>query len=334
MPSRAGVHAYEADIAAYDGVSAPGWDRLRANPHGAMRGAGDLRYRRDISPATPPRSRGKTVADRNRDARRMAACAAIITCMDRNIGRGLPQLRVKFMHDDTPILFPSDNGGCGGFMAEDGRAMFMPDVTNDGRPIAMGIRPDLRRGGPLTDQSDDLPGANVSNAPFRVLKHRVQESGSSAPLLVPWPARVAPGGVNHDPWHVVDILPTILDAAGIPWPREFGGHAIHDPDAESFPPALAGRGALRQQSIWWEREGNWAVRVGDFRLLRRHGQPWALYEMNADRTELGDLAGRNAPLEARRQREYHGWAARVGVLDWSVTLPRLLGARQMGDAHG
>ena len=264
----------------------------------------------------------------------MAVYAAMIDRMDRSIGRLLAHLKRTGVHDDTLILFLSDNGGCAEFMAEDGWAKFMPDVTNDGRRIAMGNRPGLRPGGALTYMSYDLPWANVSNAPFRLFKHWVHEGGISTPLLAQWPARFRPGGVAHSPAHVVDLMPTILEAAGAAYPSELGGHAIQACDGESLLPLLDGQDWRREQPIFWEHEGNCAVRVGDFKLVRRHGQDWELYDMEADRTELNDLAGRNAPLEADLKRAYAAWAEACGVEDWSALLPRLQAAWGIEDAHG
>ena len=264
----------------------------------------------------------------------MAVYAAMIDCMDRNIGRVLDSLKTHGIHDDTLILFLSDNGGCAEFMAEDGWAKFMPDVLNDGRKIAMGNRPGLRPGGPLTYMSYDLPWANVSNAPFRLFKHWVHEGGISTPLLVQWPRRFGPNGTLHTPWHVVDIMPTLLEAAGAAYPAELGGNAIQPLDGESFLGALTGQGTRREQPIYWEHEGNCAVRVGDFKLVRQFGQDWELYDMDADRTELHDLAGKNAPLEAKLKAEYEGWAERVGVLDWAEVFPRLQAAWGLEDPSG
>lgn len=328
------LHAHEDDIAAYDGTYRQGWDKLRAARHEEMQGRGILRHRWDISPRDPGAQPWDTVEHKDWEAARMAVYAAMISCMDRNIGRVLDHLTAKGIHNDTLILFLSDNGGCAEFMAEDGWAKFMPDITNDGRQIAMGNRPGLRPGGPLTYQSYDLPWANVSNAPFRLFKHWVHEGGISTPLLVQWPAAFGLAGAHHTPWHVVDVLPTILEAAGAPYPAEYGGHPVQPLDGESFLGVLKGHEGARQQPIAWEHEGNSAIRVGDFKLVRRHRQDWELYDMNADRTELTDLAGRNAPVEAMLKAEYAGWAERVGVLDWDIALPRLLKIWQMDDAHG
>jgi len=152
--------------------------------------------------------------------------------------------------------------------------------------------------------------------------------------VILWPARFGAGGVLHDPWHVVDIMPTLLEAAGASYPTEIGGHPIQPCDGESFLASLEGHTQQRQQPIYWEHEGNAAVRVGDFKLVRRYGQDWELFDMDADRTELHNLAGRNAPLETQLKREYHGWADRVGVMDWSRAWPLLQVAWGLDDVSG
>jgi arylsulfatase len=133
---------------------------------------------------------------------------------------------------------------------------------------------------------------------------------------------------------VVDILPTILDATGSVYPAELGGHEIQPLDGESLLPLLAGNEWLREQPIFWEHEGNCAVRLGQFKLVRKFNETWELYDMEQDRTELNNLMDKNEPLAKKLIREYQGWADSVGVLDWNIALPRLQAAWQMEDIHG
>ncbi len=328
------LHAHEADIAKYDAVYNKGWDAVRTARHEEMLSRGVLQHRWHISPrdeAAPPWT---DVGQRDWEASRMAVYAAMVDRMDQSIGRVLEALRRLGQYDDTLVLFLSDNGGCAEFMAEDGWAKFMPDVHNDGRGIAMGNRPGLRPGGALTYMSYDLPWANVSNAPFRSFKHWVHEGGISTPMVAHWPARLTRPGVVHAPCHVVDILPTILDVAGVAYPREFGGQVIQAPDGESLLPLLQGKTWQRTRPIFWEHEGNCAVREGHLKLVRKFNQPWELYDMERDRTELRDLAPRNAALAHRLAGEYDAWAHAAGVVDWNVALPKLLSIWHMDNAHG
>jgi len=182
--------------------------------------------------------------------------------------------------------------------------------------------------------SYDLPWANVSNAPFRLFKHWVHEGGISTPLIVHWPARVKHSGPVHSPCHVIDILPTILEATDTPYPSELGGAAIQQLDGESLMQLLEGRPWQRERPLFWEHEGNAAVRVGDFKLVRQFGKDWELYDMESDRTELTDLMGRNDPLTRRLVRDYEEWAHSIGVKDWAEALPVLQRLWGMEDVNG
>jgi arylsulfatase len=328
------LHATEEDIAAYEGVYDRGWDAVRTARHEEMQARNVLAHRWAISPRDAAAPAWADTPNRDWEARRMAVYAAMIDRLDRNIGRVLARLDALGLREDTFVLFLSDNGGCAEFMAEDGWGKFYPDRHNDGRRIEIGNRPGLRPGGPYTYMSYDLPWANVSNAPFRLFKHWVHEGGISTPLIVQWPARFGGGGMSHSPAHVVDILPTILAAAGAPYPAELGGHAIQPMDGENLLPLLEGRDWRRAQPIFWEHEGNCAVRVGDFKLVRQYGHDWELYDMEKDRTELHNLSGRNAPLEAALRREYAGWAEAAGVRDWREIGPLLLASWGMTDVNG
>lgn len=328
------LHAHEEDIARYDGVYSKGWDALRTNRHEEMLSRGVLQHKWAISPRDEAAPAWGDVKVKDWEASRMAVYAAMVDRMDQSIGRVVETLKRLGQYDNTLILFLSDNGGCAEFMAEDGWAKFMPDIHNDGRKIQMGNRPTLRPGGPLTYMSYDLPWANVSNAPFRLFKHWVHEGGISTPMIAHWPAKLREPRVVHSPCHVVDLLPTILAAAGLPYPDEFGGEAIQALDGESLMPAIEGRDWSRERPIFFEHEGNCAVRMGDLKLVRKFNQPWELYDMEADRTELNDLVAGNRGLATKLAHEYDGWAKSVGVMDWNVALPKLLKLWQMDDAHG
>lgn len=76
------------------------------------------------------------------------------------------------------------------------------------------------------------------------------------------------------------------------------------------------------------------MRAGTFKLVWLHGRDWELCDMEADRTELVNLAGRNAPVERRLIRDYGAWADRVGVMDWEVTQPLLLKAWGLDSVEG
>ncbi|MEX0346420.1 MAG: arylsulfatase [Rhizobiaceae bacterium] len=328
------LHAHEEDIGRYEGVYDKGWDAIRTARHEEMNGLGILKSSWDISPRDDQVPAWRDIKLNDWEASKMAAYAAMVDRMDQSIGRLLAALKRLDQYDDTLILFLSDNGGCAEFMAEDGWAKFFPDQTHDGRQIIMGNIPNLKPGSVLTYQSYDKPWANVSNAPFRLFKHYVHEGGISTPLIAHWPKRICGGQVAHEPCHVVDVLPTILAATGAPYLKELGGHPIQPLQGESFLDMILGMNWSREQPIFFEHEGNCAVRDGQFKLVRKYGCDWELYDMDADRTELNNLAGTNQPLETALLNAYRGWTDKTGVMNWDIALPRLLKAWEMDSAEG
>lgn len=328
------LHAKAQDIARYDGVYKKGWDHIRTARHEEMNGRGVLLSNWEISPRDDEVPAWDDIKLQDWEASKMAAYAAMVDSMDQSIGRLVDALKRLGQYENTLILFLSDNGGCAEFMAEDGWAKFFPDVTHDGRKITMGNIPNLRPGDALTYQSYDKPWANVSNAPFRLFKHYVHEGGISTPLIAHWPNGISQARTVHEPCHVVDVLPTILAATGGKPLSELGGHPIQPLQGHSFLDLFAGKDWAREAPIYFEHEGNCAIRQGNFKLVKKHGCAWELYDMDVDRTELTDLAGKNAPLEADLLKRFEDWGQKQGVLDWNIALPRLLKAWQLESAEG
>ncbi len=328
------LHALPEDVARYDGHYSKGWDALRGARHEEMRARKILQHDWQQSPRDPDVSAWQDAAAKPWEAQRMAVYAAQIDRLDQQIGRVFSTLQRLGQFDDTLVLFFSDNGGCAEPMRAEGWGKFYPNVTNDGRKIQIGNRTDIQPGGPESFMSYDQAWANVSNTPFRFFKHYVHEGGISTPLLAQWPAGMRSRGVLHSPCHVTDILPTILEAAGAHYPTELGGKALQRPDGESLIPLLSGKPWLRQQPLFWEHEGNCAARVGNLKLVRQFDQPWELYDMERDRTELDNLAARNPSIVLDLESQYNRWAESVGVIDWKIQQPKLLKAWEMDNASG
>ena len=328
------LHARAEDIARYEGVYAGGWDATRTARHEEMNSRGLFQTCWDISPRDEAVADWRDIRLKEWEASKMAAYAAMVDALDQSIGKLLTALERLEQADDTLILFLSDNGGCAEFMAEDGWAQYYPDRTWDGHRIVMGNVENLNPGDARTFQSYDKPWANVSNAPFRKFKHYVHEGGISTPMIAHWPGRVKAGQVAHQASHVVDILPTILQATGSAYLDELDGHPVQPLQGESLFDLLQGKTWSREQPIFWEHEGNAAIRLGQFKLVREHGRDWELYDMETDRTELHDIAGRNRPLEKELLGQYRAWEQATGVQDWELLLPRLLAAWNLESVDG
>lgn len=329
------LHAPAEDIARYDGTYLKGWDSIRTARHEEMIGRGALENPWDISPRDRQAPDWADVQAKDWESSRMAVYAAMVDRMDQGIGLVMQRLEQLGVADDTLVLFLSDNGGCAELLAEDGWCKYFPSELPDGRPIESGNRPGMRPGGPTTFMSYDLPWANVSNAPFRLYKHWVHEGGISTPMLVHWPNGVSKRGFVHSAYHVVDVLPTILEVTGTGYPGEFGGHPIQELDGESFSGLFGSSTKLRDRPIFWEHEGNAAVRMGEWKLVRQHGHDWELYNIVEDRTELTDLSFRSSSTRQQMINQYADWAQGAGVEDWNDIIRRANARYGRGtDLHG
>jgi arylsulfatase len=113
-------------------------------------------------------------------------------------------------------------------------------------------------------------------------------------------------------------MATCLDASGTPYPGEYQGREIQPLEGESLLPACRGGRWERSRELFWEHEGNRAVRQGRWKLVSKYPGDWELYDMEEDRTELNDLAARNRPKVEELQALYDPWAERCGVLPWET----------------
>jgi arylsulfatase len=197
--------------------------------------------------------------------------------------------------DNTLILFMSDNGG----NAESG-----PKGILEGDPP----------GSPRSKVYEGMSWATLSNTPFRRYKHFNHEGGIATPLIVHWPDRIkAHGELRMQVGHVIDVMPTCVDVAGASYPKEFDGKTILPMEGRSLVPAFADK-PVEREALYWEHEGNAAVRAGDWKLVRlgRNGA-WELYNLATDRTELHDLSPQQSSRATAMAAQWEAWAKRADV---------------------
>jgi arylsulfatase len=224
----------------------------------------------------------------------MSVYAACVYHMDKSVGDLVAGLKKRGVYDNTLILFMSDNGG----NAESGP---------NGRD----------KGDPTKADSAWYCGqswAYLQNTPFRLYKHYNHEGGIATPLIVHWPDGIkASGEWREQPAHLIDIMPTCLEVSGVSYPKEFKGHAITPLEGKSLLPAFSNK-PIERDALFWEHEGNAAVRVGDWKLVRkgRTGN-WELFDMKADRTEQHDLAASNSAKAKELAALWEAWAKRANV---------------------
>jgi arylsulfatase len=324
------LHAHEDDIARYKGRFDAGWDALREARLEKLVASGILEAHWKLTerdPTQPPWSEAEQDEQfRAWTLRCMEVYAAQVDRMDQGIGRILEALERNGQLDDTVVLFLADNGACAEDIPEDvtvdelvDKLMIARRTTRSGEPVHFGNDVHRMPGPENTYQSYGTAWANLSNAPCRLYKHWIHEGGISTPLIAHWPNGIAAsenGTVRHAPGYLPDIMATIVDAAGATYPSSFDGRAIDPLEGQSLLPVFADdRDVVGRKPMFWEHEGNAAVRIGKWKLVKRWPRPWELYDMDADRTELHDLAAREPGRVREMAAQYDAWAKRCGVLD-------------------
>jgi arylsulfatase A-like enzyme len=327
------MHAKEADIAKYKGRYDQGYDAIRAKRIDKMKMLGLLDSRWTFSTQA---GNWSEVKDKVWESRCMEVYAAMVDSMDQGIGRLVKTLKDNGQLENTLILFFQDNGGCAEGMGRGGKSLLradapgLPPLAKDYLQPAM-IPKQTRDGYPVRQGEGVLPGgadtyigygrawANVSNTPFREYKHWQHEGGVSSPLIAHWPQGIDRSGQFESfPAHLIDIMATCVDLADAQYPAEFAGEKILPLEGISLAPVFTGKQLTRPQPLYWEHEGNRAVREGDWKLVSKHPGDWELYNIVADRTEMHNLASEHPERVKELSLQWDAWSKRVGVLPWPL----------------
>jgi len=290
-------------IAKYRGKYRAGWDQLRLQRHRRQveMGLVDPKWPLAARPPEVPAWDSLDAAQQDRFDHIMAVYAAMIDCIDQSVGRMVEGLRERGILENTLIIFLSDNGG----NAESG-----PQGITQGEAI----------GGPFSRVFLGMSWATLSNTPFRRYKHFIHEGGISTPFIVHWLAGIPPerrGKLEHQPAHLIDVMPTLVEVSGAIYPAEYRGHRILPLEGVSLVPAFLGRPLHRVKPIFWEHEGNRGVRIGPWKLVMRHTQDWELYHLEADRTEQNNLIEKHPELADLLKKLWDDWAASSFVDEWT-----------------
>lgn len=289
------LHALPEDIAKYRDKYLAGWEAMRETRFRRQKAMGLVdttlsALERDVGPpyAFPDAMEKLGPGEVNRplpwtelteeqrrfQATKMAIHAAMIDRMDQEIGRILAQLKAMGAYDNTLILFASDNGASAEIMVRSGGHDPQAAPGSAASYLCLG------------------PGfSSACNTPFRRHKTWVHEGGIATPLIAHWPKGIAAKNeLRHTPAHVIDIVPTVLQLAGIEKPKHWKGEPIPAAPGRSLVPAFAREIVIARDSLWWLHERNRAIRVGDWKLVAAADDPWELYNFKTDRAEQQNLA--------------------------------------------
>lgn len=291
------LHAPEAEIKKYEGVYNKGWDSIRLARYQKMVSLGIIGKDFPLSAPPPKIPSWEKVDNKELWTRRMQVYAAMIDRMDQGIGRVLAALERLNKTENTLILFLSDNGGA--------------DESAGSENIGISS---FRTGERGSSDSYKAPWANVSNTPYRFFKNWMYEGGIRTPLIVDWPGEVTErGGLTSETGHVIDILPTFLEVAGAHYPTQFNGQAIHRLRGISLVPVLRGGKINRPQPLFWEHSGGKAMRLGNWKIVKKGSKPWELFNLKEDPTELTDLGGKEPVRLKEMMATFESWEKEVGA---------------------
>ncbi|MEZ6058699.1 MAG: arylsulfatase [Planctomycetaceae bacterium] len=322
------MHALPEDIAKYSGKYAGGYGPAREQRQKKMQELGL------IDPSwklTAQADEWEKVPDKEWETRGMEVYAAMVDRMDQGIGRIVSKLRETGQLDNTLILFMQDNGGCaepmgrGNKLVQRADGPTLPPMAADALQLDM-VPKQTRDGYPVLQGRGVMPGpadtylgygrgwANVSNTPFREYKHWVHEGGISTPLIAFWPNGIARHGeLETTPGHLIDIAATCVDLGKVGPIKKVKPDQAFPLAGVSLSPLFRGE-KISREAIYWEHEGNRAVRMGDWKLVAKENRPWELYDMRADRTETHDLAAQHPERVKEMEAAWMAWAEHSQVL--------------------
>lgn len=329
------MHAKPEDIAKYEGRYDEGWDVMRQRRHEKLVKLGIIDPHWKLSPRDDRSPAWQDAPDKAWELRLMETFAGMVDCLDQGVGRIVEALKDTGEYDDTLIVFFADNGGCAEGMGRQNRVVYkdsdprvlkpmapdelqrnmIPQRTRDGRVVRQGRG--VMAGPADTYIGYGLSWANASNTPFRLYKHWVHEGGISAPFIAHWPNGIErKGELESQPAHLIDIMATCVDLSGAEYPDQYRSKPIQPMEGVSLMPALRGQSLQRPNPLFWEHEGNRAIRRGKWKAVLKHPGPWELYDIQADRTELNNLADEKPELLEELVAAWQAWADRANVVPW------------------
>lgn len=276
------LHALPQDYAKYKGKYSQGWDIIRNARVVKQKEQGLLPKTLQPSPRPEhiPAWNDLEPWRQQYEANRMTTLAAMIDRVDQEVGRLVDDLKANNEFENTMILFVSDNGAC----PYDRKAPVL-DVEPTNGDIAL---------------PDSTGWSWARNTPFRYYKQNQFEGGISTPAIVHWPTglKTSSGSITDQPAHLIDVMPTLVEITQSELPDEWTNRTLRPISGITLTPAFRGESLIRSEPIHLLFARDRGLRDGDWKIVSFKSEPWELYNVAEDRTELNDLATKHPELAA------------------------------------
>jgi arylsulfatase len=287
------LQAWPEDIAKYRGKYRAGWDTIRQQRYQRQIEMGLIKKEWALSPRPETVPAWDALTDKEKDFEdlRMSIFAAMVDRMDQAIGRVLAKVKALGVADETLVLFLSDNGGS---------------------PYDRGRRGTL----PNRDAHWEygLGWANTSVTPFRHYKRNMYAGGACTPFIASWPNGIPQrGAITDQRAHIIDLMATIVDLGGWTWPTQFEGKPLPTLAGKSLRPIFAQQTRDPVDPLYFQLMNHRAIISGPWKLASDWGQPWALFQLDTDRTELHDLLKQEPEPAQQLEKLWETWAKQAGV---------------------
>lgn len=297
-------------IDSYAGVYEKGWDAMRADRLARMKAMGIVPANTNLATRSPGDRLWSDLSQTEKTvfARYMATYAGYITHADEQIGRVIAHLKATGQYDNTLIVLMSDNGPA----SESGQKGSFERLYAPNRltPEQMLERVD-DLGTVKTQSQYPRPWAMLGATPFPRYKLWPYAGGTRTPLIVSWPSLIKDkGAVRTQHVDVIDIAPTLAEAAGTHFPKSVKGQPELPVAGKSIRASIASAKAPSAREVqYFELRGNRAITVGKWKAVAIHARNtdfakdrWMLFDTSTDFSESNDLAARYPEKLAELQR--------------------------------
>ena len=339
--THAPFHVAPEWIARYRGRFDAGWDQQREEILARQKSLGIVPESTDLAPWADgvPHWDDLDPAEKRVSARFMETYAGFAEHADAQVGRFVAALDDLGVLDDTLFVYLlGDNGasGEGGIEGTFHEHLVGHGLTDD--TAAMDARLD-ELGSETTYPIYPVGWALAMNTPYQWTKQVASHFGGTRDgMILRWGNRISARGQMRHQWHhVIDIVPTILEAAGLPHPARVGGFDQQPIEGTSLAYTFDDADAAeRRTTQYFEMVGNRGIYDHGWTAVTRHGTPWImvpdgsrsfdddvweLYDTTNDWSQAHDLAAEHPDKLRELQELFETEAARYQVfpLDDRVT---------------